>query len=182
MSLFDKLFMKTIFALLLKSGLIWLGIGVTIGMNAPMAVAAEEVIFYSGVVSESVSLEELENFAKIGKISPSLEFLFKFSQQNPKFARYILNQEFSVEVIWIANLFNSIPGQFFLGQTSKIVHSKSKRANIQALRGSLIKSASDDNKVSLLEILQNYPTEQVYVDGKVFSQSFKRLNNLIDIL
>ena len=176
MRLFHKLFTQTIFSLLLKSSFIWLGISVITVIDVPIAVAAEEVIFYYGIASQSVSLEELENFAHTGKTSPSLEFLLDFSQQNPQFARYVLNQEFPLEAIWVANILNSAPGKFLLGETSKVVHSKSKRANVQALRGSLVQSASDDNRVSLLEVLQNYPTQQVYVDGTVFSKPFKPFN------
>ena len=176
MKLFNKLFRRTIFSLFLKSGFIWLGIGGIMVMDTPIAVAAEEVIFYYGAASQSVSVDELEDFAHIGKKSPSLKFLFNFSQQNPQLARYVLNQEFPIEAIWVANVLNSTPGEFLLRETSKIVHTKSQSANVQALRGALVQSASDDNRVSLLEVLQNYPTQQVYVDGTVFSKAFKPFN------
>ncbi len=180
MSFFHKLFRQTSFAVLLKSASVWLGIGLITVMNVPMAVAAEEVIFYYGVASQSVSVKELENFAREGKKSPSLKFLFAFSRQNPQLVRHFLNQEFPMEAIWLANLLNSTPGTFALKETGKIIHPKSKSANVQALRGALIQSASDDNRVSLLEFLQNYPTQQVYVDGKVFAKPFKLFH--IDLL
>ena len=151
------------------------------GGNTSSVLAAEEIIFTYGVASQSVAIEDLENFANTGEMSPSLEFLFDFSQQDPRVARYILNQELPAETTLITNLLNSTPGEFFLGGTSQIVHSKSKRANVQALRGSIVQSASDDNKVSLLEILQNYPTQQVYVDGKMLSKTVENVNDFIKI-
>lgn len=181
MSLVNKLCTKTVISLLVKLGIVSLGIGVIVGIDSSLVLAAEEVIFYNGMASQSVSLKELENFADTGETSPSLEFLFDFSRQNPQLARYFLNQEFLVEAIWFKNLLNSTPGEWLLGETGKTVHPKSKRANIQALRGSLVQCASDDNKISLLEILQNYPTQQVYVDGTVFSEPFKPFNNLINL-
>ena len=176
MNIFRKLFRQTIFDLLLKLGSIGLGIGVITIMDTPIAVAAEEVIFYYGVASQSVSVEELEKFAFLDKKSPALKFLFDFSQQNPQMARYVLNQEIPVEVTLLANVLNSTPGTFFLTETGKVIHPKSKSANVEALRGALIQSASDDNRISLLEFLQNYPTQQVYVDGTVFSKPFKPFN------
>ena len=176
MNIFRKLFTHTISFLFLKSGLISLGMTAITVMDTPMAVAAEEVIFYYGVASQSVSVEELENFAFLDKKSPALKFLFDFSQQNPQMARYVLNQEFPMEATWLANLLNSTPGTLVLKETGKVIHPKSKSANVEALRGTLIQSASDDNRVSLLEFLQNYPTQQVYVDGTVFSQPFKPFN------
>lgn len=172
MSLFNKLFTPKIVSLLLKYSL---GINIIVGINTPIVMAAEEVVIYNGVASQSISVEELENFADTGKTSPSLKFLFNFSQQNPQFARYVLNQEFPLEAIWMANVLNTIPGNFFLGEISKRIHPKSKRAGVEALRGSLVQSASEDSRVSLLEVLQNYPTQRVYVDGTVFSQPFKLL-------
>lgn len=52
-------------------------------------------------------------------------------------------------------------------------------ANAKALRGALIAAASDDNKVSLLEVLDNYPTRQVYVDGKLFSKRRRNFLNFV---
>lgn len=173
MNFFSKSLTSAIFALLLNSGFIGVGTSGIISFNAPVALAAEEVIFYDGIASQSVSLTELENFAKTGKISSSLKFLFDSNNQNPQLARYILNQEFSVDTIWVANLVNSKLGAFVLGETREIVHSKSKQASASALRGSLLLSASDDRKISLLEILQNYPTQQVYVNGAILSQIFQ---------
>ncbi len=180
MNLFYQLRKQKLSQLFLKISLIWLGLSVIMGVNTRSVLAAEEIIFTHGVASQSVAIEDLEKFAATGEMSSSLEFLFDFSQQNPQVARYILNQQLPAETILIANLLNSTPGEFLLGETSQIVHSRSKRANVQALRGSIVQSASDDNRVSLLEILQNYPTQQVYVDGRLLSRTVRNVNTLIN--
>ena len=55
-------------------------------------------------------------------------------------------------------------------QTGNVVNSKTEVANVTALRGALVASASDNNLVSLLELLENYPTPDVYVNGKILSR------------
>jgi len=62
-----------------------------------------------------------------------------------------------------------------LSQTGSVLSSKSERANIKALRGALVRSISDDNAISLIELLENYPTNKVYVNGKILA---KARNNL----
>ncbi len=134
------------------------------------AIAAEKVIFkYSGA-TQSVSVEELQTFANTGEISPALDFLLNFGKQNPFVIRWVLTQQFPANTKLIYDLLNTAPGEYALSQTGNIITAKSERANVKALRGALIKSASNDNLISLMELLENYPTKEVYVDGKILSK------------
>ncbi|MGL5793925.1 MAG: alpha/beta hydrolase, partial [Waterburya sp.] len=65
-------------------------------------------------------------------------------------------------------------------QTSTIVSSKSERANVKALRGALVNSASNDNLISLIELLENYPTQEVYVNGKILAKARRNLSHFIE--
>ena len=144
------------------------------------AIASEKVIFkYSGA-TQSVSLEELQTFADTGETSPSLEFLLNFGKQNPFIIRWVLNQQFPANTKLIYDLLNTAPGEFALSQTSVVLSAKSEKANVKALRGALIKSAGDDNLISLIELLENYPTKEVYVDGKILSQVQRDLGGFIN--
>ncbi|WP_366933218.1 alpha/beta hydrolase [Nostoc sp. NMS7] len=53
---------------------------------------------------------------------------------------------------------------------SKVIYIPSQRADRQALRAALLLSASQDRLVSLIEIIKNYPTNEleVEVDGVVY--------------
>ncbi|MHC5722793.1 MAG: alpha/beta hydrolase [Nostoc sp.] len=50
------------------------------------------------------------------------------------------------------------------------MYTPSRRADRQALRAALLLSATQDRQVSLIEIIKNYPTNevQVEVDGVVY--------------
>ena len=145
--------------------------------NSPKALASEKVIFKYAGATQSVSIEELQTFANTGEISPALNSLLKFGKQNPLTIRWILTQQFPADTKLIYDMLNTAPGEYVLSQTGNVVSSKSERANITALRGALITSASDDNLISLIELLENYPTKEVYVNGKILAKAQRNLAN-----
>lgn len=154
--------------------------GMAISLTPDSAKASEEIIFTYGGATQTVTLEELQAFADTGEISPSLEFLLNFGQQNPLLIRWILNQQFPVNTEMVYDALNTAPGEYVLTQTSNIVGSRSERANVKALRGALVTSASNDNVISLIELLEKYPTRKVYVNGKLLAKARNSLNLLLE--
>ena len=167
----DKWFRKTGIAMLIA--------GLAASLNPSRALSSEKVIFTYGGITESVLLEELQNFAETGETSPSIDFLLNSSKQNPILMRGILKQEFPADTKLIYELLNTAPGEYLLSHTSNLVSSKSERADVVALRGALIASASNDNVISLIELLENYPTQQVYINGKILAKVRKDLSRFI---
>lgn len=143
------------------------------------AQAAETVVFTHGGASQSVSVAELQTFASTGETSPSINTILKFGNQNPFIVRWILKQQFPANTKLIYDLLNTAPGEHALSQTGDVVSAKSKRANVKALRGTLVASASDDNLISSLELLEKYPTKEVYIDGKALAKVQQNLANFI---
>lgn len=163
-----------------KTGIAVLVATVAVALSSNRAEASEKIIFTYGGATQSVSLEELQAFVATGEMSPSLDFLLNFGQQNPLMMRWILKQEFPANTKLVYDLLNTAPGEYVLSQTSNVVGSKSERANVTALRGALIASASDDNTISLIELLENYPTQQVYVNGKMLSKARSNLDQFVE--
>ncbi len=163
-----------------ETGIAMLVASMAIFLSPNQAFASEEIIFTYGGATQSVSLEELQNFAETGEVSSSLDFLLNFSNQNPLMMQWILRQEFPANTRLVYDLLNTAPGEYVLSQTGNVVGSKSERANVQALRGALITSASNDNVISLIELLENYPTQQVYVNGKILAKARQNLSQFIE--
>ena len=144
--------------------------------------AAEEIIVSYGALSQSVKVKDLSTFAQTGEMSASIRFLTDIADQNPQQMRQILNRDLGVGIVFLSDILNSSPGEYGLSEIGKVVHTKSRRANVESLRGALLISAID-NKVSLLELFQNYPTQQIYIDGDQLSQRakmLKKVTNQID--
>ena len=152
----------------------------TVSLIPSEAKASEKIVFQYGVVTQSVSLEDLQILAETGETSSSLNFLLKVGKQNPELIRWIVRQQFPADTKLIYNLLNTAPGEYILSQTGSFVGSKSERANVKALRGALVKSASDDNAISLIELLENYPTQQVYVNSKLLAKVKDNLSDFIE--
>jgi len=52
-----------------------------------------------------------------------------------------------------------------LDQVSQVVHTPTNRANRESLRSALVSSALPDGKITLIETLEKYPTQEVHVEG-----------------
>ncbi|MEO1692398.1 MAG: alpha/beta hydrolase [Cyanobacteria bacterium J06631_6] len=153
--------------------------GMVVALHPSQAVASERIIFTYGGLTQAVSLEELETFAATGETSPALKTVLKSSRQNPFLIRWILKQEFPANTKFIADLLNTAPGEYVLSQTGNAIGTKTEAANVKALRGALVASASDNNLVSLMEILENYPTQDVYVNGKILIKLRQNVSQLV---
>lgn len=163
-----------------KNGTIVFFAGLALALSPNVAIASEDIIFKHGGATQSVTIEELQTFAKTGETSTSLETLFKFGKQNPNLIRWIIRQQFTANTKVVYDLLNTAPGEYVLSQTGNVLGSKSERANIKALRGALVRSISDDNTISLIELLENYPTKEVYIDGKILAKARDNLANFIN--
>jgi hypothetical protein len=157
-----------------------IGAGMAIALTPNQASSSEKIIFTYGGLTQSIPLEELQDFADTGKVSPSVDTLLSHGKQNPFFIRWILRQEFPADNKLISNLLNTAPGEYILSQTVTVVSSKAERANVKALRGALVASAKDNNLVSLIELLENYPTKDVYVNGKILARLRGNLDQFIE--
>ena len=100
------------------TGIVMFVAGMAITINPEQVLASEEIIFKYGAATQSVSLTELQTFADTGEMSSSLDFLLKFSQQNPQLIRWILRQQFPADTKLIYDLLNTAPGEYVLTQTS----------------------------------------------------------------
>lgn len=163
-----------------KSSVLLLGAGAGVLLGSTSAVASSEIIITYGPFAQSVAVKELETFVETGQMSPSIRFLVNVTNQNPEDVRKALTTELGVGMVFLSDLLNTLPGEYVLFQAGQVVHTKSRRANIQSLRGALVLSAYKDDKISLLEVFQNYPTQQMYVDGLTLADTASEVIGFIE--
>ncbi len=162
---------------LLKSGLSLIATtGILLYSND--AIAAQSVVFTYGILRESVSVDDLTTFAQTGKASSSLSSFLDETRQNPQTVRNTLTREINVSPVILDRTLNSRIGLYLLDQVGYSIHTSSNQANRQALRSALVLSANGDNKVSLIEVIQKYPTSEVIVDGERLVRSYNQLSIL----
>ncbi|MBE9010201.1 alpha/beta hydrolase [Pseudanabaenaceae cyanobacterium LEGE 13415] len=158
-----------------------LGVGMALLISTP-AMAAERVVFKYRILRESVSVPELATFAQTGEASSNLQTYFRLSGQRPETVRTTLTRPIKVDPVLLDRVLNSPIGNTVLDQLGQAIQTPRGGAERQALRAALTLSASGDNTITLVEILQNYPTQEVIVDGDRIEGAYRRLNNFIDRL
>jgi hypothetical protein len=165
---------------LVNLGYIWLGAAallLTIGQSTQ---AAERLYFTYGPLGRSIAIEDLRTFAETGETTRQLRWYLNIANVEPEKFRQILTKQIPASLERVDRVTYSLPGEFVLSQVGQVIHTKSRRANIQALRSSLIVSVTDDNRISLLEFLENYPTPGIYIDGVVLARVVNDVRGIVD--
>lgn len=142
------------------------------------AFAAERVVLKYRIFRESLSVEELSTFAQSGKLSTGLQIVLALAQQDPKAIRQYLIKPAKVNPVILDRVLNSPVGNVILDEISQVIHTPTRKADRQALRAALVLSASEDGQVTLLEIMQNYPTAEIEVDGERLESAYRQLRRL----
>lgn len=145
---------------------------------ANSAIAAEQVVLKYRIFRESFSVQELSTFADTGELSTSLRINLALARQDPKVVRRYLTETVKVDFVFLDRVLNSPVGNPILDQISQIIHTPSRRADRQALRAALVLSAREDGQISLIEVLQNYPTSEVEVEGERLADALRFLSQI----
>jgi hypothetical protein len=149
-----------------------------VGISSSSALAAEQVVLRYRVIERSVPVEDLTTFVETGETTRQLRSYFRLSGQDPERIRRALSNEVEVDVVPLDRVLNSFLGDAILDQTSEFVRTPSDEANREAMRSALILSASDDNRISLLEVIQNYPTRELHVNGNRIVATYRQIQTM----
>jgi hypothetical protein len=141
--------------------------------------AAEKIILKYSILRESVSIPELSQLSKTGEVSSSLQSYLNLANQKPEDLQRWLNQSFNIDPIVLSEVLNSFVGKYLLQQIAEVIHTPSQRSNIEALRGALISSATEDKNISLIEVLENYPTAELQVEGDRLMELYQQIKGLV---
>lgn len=153
----------------------------TIAMgSATPARAAERITFTYGPLVKSVPIEDLTDLVETGNVSSTLRFYLNFADIDPDNFRALLSSEVPLTLKFADDALNSLPGEYVLFQLGQLVYTASPDTNIQALRSAVVLSVSEDDRISLLEFLQNYPTQSLFVDGVEVARVARDVGNVVE--
>ena len=155
-----------------------LAVGVGTVFYSTASLAAEKVVLKYGIFQESLSVAELSSFAATGDPSPTLAAYIKLANKKPEEIRDALTKQVKISPIVLDRVLNNAVGERLLDEVGKTVHTATDTANRQALRSALVLSASDDSKISLIEAIQKYPTQEVEVEGDRLVETATKLSDL----
>ncbi|MCM1984967.1 alpha/beta hydrolase [Lyngbya confervoides] len=136
---------------------------------------SRKVVLTFGPVSRSFKIEDLNQFALTGKVPSEWKSYLRLTKMKPQKLRELLTDQKQINSKDLDNLLYSLPGEYALFQLGQLVTTPSKQTNVQALRSSIMLSAINDEQISLLEVLQNYPGQVITIDAKKMLKFTKNL-------
>lgn len=137
------------------------------------ALAAERVVLKYGIFRQSVSVADLTAFAESD--DPSLAERYRISEKDSQQVRTALTKQIPIDAQLLDRGLNNPLGDRLLDEIGQSIQAPSDEASRAAMRSALVLAASDDGKLSLLEVIQKYPTRDVYVDAKRLSRTYNRI-------
>ena len=144
-----------------------------------VAFAAEEVALRYKSLGRTVAVADLAILAETGDAPDRLGGLLNQANLPPETLQGALNRRFTADVVTLDKTLNSLPGEWLLDQVGEAIHPTHGDAQRQALRAALVLSASDDGELSLLEVLQTYPTETVVLEVDRIQTVFNQIEALL---
>jgi hypothetical protein len=152
-----------------------LGAGVSMLCFSPSAKAAETIILRYQGSDRTITVSNLENFARTGNAAiPDIQ---QFFQENPRAAdiiRSVFTEEIYISPAFIGRVKRGVrefsstsTGRFVLLQINQLISSptvQGTKEDLAPIQTALIDSFNDDNRISLLELIQNYPSSEVVLD------------------
>jgi hypothetical protein len=125
-------------------------------------------------------MTELVQFGETGEASRVIQFLTGIVNVDRDLFRTVLTQEIPASVRILDRSLNFIVGELFLYEISQAIYPPSGRKGIEGLRASLVLSAADDGRLSLLELLQKYPSQRVEIDANKLNQTYGQVQFLVE--
>ncbi len=155
--------------LLSRSPLIILGWIAGVILSHQSAIATEKIVIdIAGPISASIQVKDLQLFAETGKTTKTISQALGISKVNPNTVRGLMTLEVGANVTNIARILYSNLGQNVTKGIAEVVQTRHNYESDKALRSAIILAAADDNRISVLEILEKYPTEEMHIDvGKI---------------
>ena len=146
-------------------GSLCLSAGLPIGLAKP-ARAAERVTLTFGFAEVSTSVEALRAYGERGEVSEELEFyLGLLSEERRLQFRQALQANYDVGPAELSKFLRSSIGDNILSYLGDVVQTAGRRDGKIGLRGALVLSAAEPEGLSLLGVLENFPTSTVRIDS-----------------
>lgn len=136
------------------------------------AMASEGIVLQYGAQQETLSLEELQEFAETGNVPDVLTDRLQLSSQDIDDLRTILQLQIeNIDLNFLEKALNSSIGEFVLRQVGEVI-SSDLESDIQALAETLV-VAAEDSRLSMLEIMEKFPERLIYVQGRGLAKVYE---------
>jgi predicted dienelactone hydrolase len=143
--------------------------------------AAERVSLTYGFLEISTSVEALRDYAERGEVNdelaPYLDFLNE--EQRSQF-RSALQVQKEIGPVEMSQFLYSSIGSNILNSLGDIIRTPSRRNGAQGLRSALVLAAAEPEGLSLLGVLEKFPSNHLRIDSQRVFQALNGFTGLIE--
>lgn len=141
-----------------------LALAVTALQAGPL-VAAERIFISFKFLERSISVKDLEIYAKEGRASRELApYLGYFETDQQTQVRASLQERLNLDAVAVSQFLYTPVGEALLERIQQVVRTKSGQGSLFALRSALILAAQDPEGLTALSVLRHFPNTGVRVD------------------
>lgn len=159
-----------------------LGLGLLSIFNAIPAWGAERIAFLYPPFGEFyISVEDLEIFAKEGRITP--EFAFYARRATPEQLaqlRDLLQQRFEVSPITVYQFTRSPIGETVLRRLGLVLKADFNRNGFYPLRAALRQAAADSEGLTVINTLRQFPLKTIRLDLQLSLDAVREISRLLE--
>ncbi|MEG5061474.1 alpha/beta hydrolase [Microcoleus sp. A2-C5] len=133
--------------------------------TAAPALGAQRIYVTYGPLEESVPIESLALFAKEGKIDSNLDGFAQYAKKTQLAEiRSGLQAKAEISHVTIAQFLYTPQGEVLLERLGRVIQTKARQPGFYAIRAALILAASDPEGLTILNVLQKFPTYGIRID------------------
>jgi len=145
------------------------------------AIAAERITLNVPPLGQFyIQVSDLENFIQTGEKSPELAFyLNRLPPKQVERLPELLSTQLELNPLSIAKFSNSTIGEAIIQNFGKGIRSKVNLNGFFALRGAIIAAAFDEKGLTIINLLEQFPLENIYIDLPILNQYLKQGETLL---
>ncbi|MGD1895338.1 MAG: alpha/beta hydrolase [Phormidesmis sp.] len=149
-------------------------------VQAAPAKAAERVTLTYGFAEISTTVEALKQYAETGEVDRTLRPYLRFlnDAQQDQF-RQTLQVRSDTSAVQISQFLYSAIGENILRSIGGIIQTQGRRDGAKGLRGAIVLAAAEPEGLSLLGVLEQFPTDNVRIDSQEAFRVFGSFTQLV---
>lgn len=160
--------------------LVNLGLLLTPVVVSMPAQGAERIYLSYGPLEVSLSVKSLATYARVGKIDQELAaYTDRLNPQQLEQLRTILQTRIDIKPLAIAQFLYSSQGKIILDRVGQIIQTKAGQPGFYAIRAALIQAAGAPDGLTLLNVLEKFPTYGIRINSVRGFQLIEELSSLI---
>lgn len=145
-------------------------------INCDNAMAVERIILMYGDSRETISIGDLRRFVREGTEPAEFRTRLGIIERDIDALRFALGQEIPVSQDFLRRILNSTIGQFVLTRLEPVL-GIAVEENVNQVIDAFVSAAANDS-FTLLELLENYPEQQLSVSGPLLEEGYERISFL----